>query len=135
MRRCLIFFFIFLIAFMNMTKAQNNDTLFVKAKIEQVDTIGYYVVIRALSEDKKKMTILSSLDEKNSFVEKFNHSCSVKVGCNYNFVLQTTTRIKNGEGSYLFISLRKFDYNGKHFLDAGELPYLALNMYKFDVYH
>jgi hypothetical protein len=135
MRKYLICLLVISNVFIAVAKSQNNDTLFVKAKILNIDTIDYYVVIRAVSEDKKKMTILSPIDVKNPLIEKFKHSCSVKVGCNYDFTLQVTSRIKNGEGSHLFISLRKFDYNGKHFLDEGELPYTALNMYRFDIYH
>lgn len=135
MRKYLICLLVISIVFIKVAKSQNNDTLFIKAKIENIDTIDYYLVIQAVIEDKKKITILSPVDVKNSFIKNFKHSCSVKIGCNYSFVLQSTSKIKNGEGSYLFISLRKFDYNGKHFLDEGELPYTALNMYKFDIYH
>lgn len=134
MKKYLICSLIISITFIKMAKSQNSDTLFVKAKVESIDTIDYYVVVKAVSKDKKKVTILSPIDAKNSFSQKLKDSCIVKVGCSYDFVLQVTSRIKNGEGSYLFISLRKFDYNGKPFLDAGELPYTALNMYKFDIY-
>lgn len=135
MRKYLICLLIASIAFVTMAKSQNSDTLFVKAKVESIDTIDYYVVIKALSKSKKKVTILSPIDVKNSFAERLKDSCHVKVGCSYDFVLQETSRIKNGKDSYLFISLRKFDYNGKPFLDAGELPYIALNMHKSDIYY
>jgi len=113
-----------------MVKAQSDSKFFINAKIERIDTIDYYVVIKAISKNKGRVTILSSTDVKSPFSEKSKDSCSVKVGCSYNFIVQTMGKIKNGSDSYLFVSLRKFDYNGKSFLEAGELPYEALNMYK-----
>lgn len=124
-----------LIVSIKAAKCQNNDTLFIKAKIESIDSVGYYIVIRVISEEKKKVTILSPIDAKNSFIKNLKHRCVIKVGCNYNFILQIASRIKTGEGNYLFVSLKSFDFNGKHFLDAGELPYAALNMYRFDIYN
>ena len=114
-------------------KSQNVDTLFFKSKVEEIDSIDYYVVIRVIVNEKR-ITILSPLDEKSRCIEKYKDSSIIKVGCNYSFVLQQTSRIKNSEGTYFFLPLKKFDYGNKHLLDAGELPYLALNMYGFKIY-
>lgn len=134
MKKQLIYSFSFLMAFFSLVKSQNNDTLFIKTKVESIDALDYYIVIHAVSEDNKKLTILSSADDKNSIIENFKCYEKLDVGNEYNFILQKVTRIKNGKNSYLFISLKKFDYNGKPFLDDGELPFLALNTYQYDIY-
>ncbi len=137
MKRHRFIYLLFFLTYLNKeVKSQSSDTVFIRAKVESVDTIDYYVVIKAISKkDSRRITILSPLDERNEFIAKYKDSDTVNAGCSFDFILKTTNRIKNSEGSYFFISLRKFDYGGKPFLEAGELPYLALNMYRFQIYY
>jgi hypothetical protein len=118
----------------NDAKSQRSDTLFYNARVVEIDTIDYYVIVRALSNEKR-MTILSPLDEKNKFIEKCTDSSIIKAGVDYRFVLLQTARIKGRDGNYFLLPLKNLYYGSKHLLNAGELPYLALNMYGFKVYH
>lgn len=118
----------------NNSKSQSVDTLFYNARVVEIDTIDYYVIVRALSNEQR-MTILSPLDKKNKFIEKCTDSGIIKAGFEYRFILMQTARIKGPDGNYLLLPLKNIYYGSKHLLKAGELPYLALNMYGFKIYH
>jgi hypothetical protein len=103
----------------------------INAKVSKIDTIDYYIVVKARAlKSLRRYTILSPVDEKSQMVLDRKDSCRVTVGAVYSFVLQPTNRIKNGEESYFLVNLKRFYYGNLKLLDEGEVPYIALNMYK-----
>lgn len=131
----IIYFLVCVFAFHREAKAQSTDTLYVHAKINKIEKIDYYIVIKATGKNGMRFTILAPLDERNRLTYNKKDSCIIKEGCNYSFALQVTNTIKNGKESYLLINLRKFYYGAMLLLDEGELPYIAINMYKDTIYN
>ncbi|HEY4194812.1 MAG TPA: hypothetical protein VGM63_04710 [Mucilaginibacter sp.] len=126
--------FISLFIFASISQLCAADTILIKAKVLKIDTVGYYFVIHAEQNKHTNVTIFSSLDEKNKLIDKYSDSTSIQLNDTYTFLLVGLSQIKIDSGAYMFNNLRGFLYNNKRLLEADEMPYLALNMYKFKIY-
>ena len=112
--------------------AQNSDTVSISAKVLRIDTIDYYVVLRIRPEGKAiPITVLSPLKERSKTLMGSTDSVMVKVGKRYSFYLVPTMYLKFKEDLYRTVSLKKFYYGSLLLLNEDEVPYIALNMYRY----
>lgn len=107
--------------------SRGQELIKITAKVDSFFSINYYVVIKAHNADRK-FTILSKTYEKNGLT-KYRYSCLIRKGKRYTFILQQTSVIKVSTDANMLINLRSFNIGDRHFLDNGELPYMALNMF------
>ncbi|MFT3824226.1 MAG: hypothetical protein QM731_09910 [Chitinophagaceae bacterium] len=126
----ILFINLFSCVFVFNAKAQ-DDTSYVTAKIVRIDTIKYYVVIRVQTDkEPKQMTVLSPFDEKDEIIADKHDCVLVTTGKKYSFKLAPTSKIKIAKDKYLLISFKKYYSGDLLLLEEGEIPYVALNMYK-----
>ncbi len=135
MSKFLILLFWGTIFFTKSALAKTGDTLVIKATVTETYSIDYYVVVKAKNENGQKYTILSSLEAKTQLTNENCNNYKVKVGEGYTFVITKTPIMKSASGNNMFLPLGGFDYNGRQLLEKGELPYKALNMYKFMIFY
>lgn len=115
---------------------ETRDSSIVKARVRKIIYSDYYVVIKATKiGDNKELTILSIRNERNKTVSACRDSIEIKKGKIYEFSIEPTNRIKNGTNNYMIINLRRFYYGKLLLLEAGELPYIALNMFNNKLFY
>jgi hypothetical protein len=94
------------------------------------------VVIHGINENGKRVSILSSTRERNTYVKNSNDSNVIEIGKKYIFKLKQTRTIQLCNGTKDLISFRgTYLYENICVLKPSELLFEALNMYKFKIYY
>ena len=108
---------------------KSQDTLQIKGKVLSIDTSVYYVIIKVKVQDTCSQLVVLSPKINISTKKNAKSGCSeIKIGNSYLFSLKGLSIIKAENGRNLILDLRKFNYYNIFSLNAGEVPYQALNM-------
>jgi hypothetical protein len=118
-------FSLFLLLLTN--KAISQDTLYVKGKVLSIDSMKFYSVLKILTCDSTQKTkvIFSKRDLK--FEPGLDYQ-EIKVNDIFSFKLIGVFIFKGDDGENIILNLRSYAYADIFSLEAGEVPYLALNM-------
>ena len=117
-----------------------HPVLRVEATVTRLDLLPAYVLIKATSTaDRQPLTILSPRGAADSSLARYTSRTRVRTGRTYTFRLQATAIMKMSAPKkpeeHLFLNLHAFAIGKIKVLDASELPYVALNMQDFFLYH
>jgi hypothetical protein len=113
-----------------------HPVLTVAAVVNRVDTTACYVVLKATAvADGHRYTVLSPRTGTVLRTPSGSSPARIVLGGRYTFRLQATALMQvSPAGPPLFLNLRSFNIGSIHIVDAGELPYLALNMRGFNIH-